>query len=177
MKGSIMIISSSKLIKRTFSILLITSLLFLSGCGSKQAETIPFTEIYFDSSVDDIFALEGNNYDSYDSIYEGTTYIYSKEYLGKTGTIKYMTDSDSKIQNVAWNYTSDDEADITAAADLLYNDLVEKYGEPKHQNGTNNYSEIWKRKSGNIILSIVITSDTKTVQVAFLSPKVSSPDK
>lgn len=144
----------------------------LSGCGSKKA-AIPYTDLGFDATLDDILASEGEDYETYDSIYYGTTYTYDKDYKGRTGQIKYMLDDSDALMNVAWSYSagSGDEADILYKE--LYADLQKEYGDPADNKGVNNYGAIWKRDEGNIILSALVSSEANAVQIAFLNPLVS----
>ena len=157
--------------------LFMCSLIFLSGCGAsgaKSKSTIPFTDMTFSSSADDVIAAEGDQYETYDSIYDGITYTYPKEYMDKAGTIKYMCDEGGALQNIAWTYAGDDGAEVMVLYNNIYAELKNTYGEPtQNADGVNNYAEVWKMDSGNIILSAVLTSDSKMMQVAFLSPAVS----
>ena len=59
-------------------------------------------------TLDDIQALEGDSGESYDSVYDGTTYTYEKEYDGLKGTIKYMFDDKEKLVCLSWMYETDD---------------------------------------------------------------------
>ena len=83
------------------SLLFLTSIiLFLTGCSSVQTKnTCPFTEITWNSTPEDIRALEGELQDSYYSSFKGTTYVYNKEYLGLKGTIKYMFDDANRLRS------------------------------------------------------------------------------
>ena len=150
--------------------------MLLSGCGN-SAETksaIPFTDYNFSSTMDEIMASEGNNYETYESIYEGTTYTFDKVYMEKNGTIKFMCDSQNEIKSIAWTYACDDGGEIMALYNNVFAALKEEFGEStQNANGVGNYAEVWKRDSGNIILSAVITNDARMIQVAFLSPDVS----
>lgn len=159
----------SKLIAAT--ILAVTSL-FFAACGAKSSE-IPYTELNINSTLEEMKSYEGENFETYYSIYEGTTYIYEKEYKGRAGRIKYMFDANDELMNIAWIYSAGDgdEADILYKE--IYADYVKAYGEPADASGVNNNGAVWKRDKGNIILSDVISSEANLVQVAFLDPQVS----
>ena len=134
---------------------------------------VPFSEFSFDSSLEDVMAGEGEDYETYDSIYDGTTYTYDKKYLDRDGTVKYMFNQDEVLVNIAWTASCSDATE----AMTLYNDalsaITEEYGEPtKNADGFNNYAQVWKSPAGNIIVSAVTTSDTNMAQIAFLSPLV-----
>ncbi len=162
---------------RLISILLSTLfLLALTGCGNKTAEkeAVPFTALTLEHTLEDMLAKEGEGYESYPSIYEGTTYTYDRNYLEKDGTVKYMYDKDGVLQNIAWTYSCDNAAEIRILFNRLHNEIKTIHGEPTETTpGVNNEAEIWRSDSGNIILSTVTTSDAKMLQVAYLSPAVS----
>lgn len=149
--------------------------LVLCACGAKQPSvSIPYSDMTWESTLDDVLATEGENYETYESIYKGMTYTFDKEFKGQAGTIKYMFDSNDALMNIAWTCSSDNAADIMVIYNDLYKSLVEEYGEPsQNMDGVNNYAEVWKLDSGNIIVSAVVTSDAKMVQVSFLNPIVS----
>ena len=104
------------------SVLLLTiAFLSLVGCSSAQAKVeCPFTEITWNSTPEDIQALEGELQDSYYSSFKGTTYVYEKEYLGLPGTIKYMFD-DEEYSYCCWicyqTWRADQEFSKAASAD------------------------------------------------------------
>lgn len=134
---------------------------------------IPFTELSFLSTIDDVMKTEGDKYETYDSIYNGTTYTYDKTYMDKSGTIKYMFDEGEELVNIAWTCSFiDDNETISAYNDALA--AIEKdYGAPtKNVDGFKNYAETWKLANCNIVVSAVTTSDAKMIQIAFLNPKV-----
>ena len=60
------------------SVLLLTvAFLSIVGCSSAQAKVeCPFTEITWNSTLEDVQALEGELQDSYYSSFKGTTYVY-----------------------------------------------------------------------------------------------------
>lgn len=152
--------------------MLLMSLIILAGCG-KAAKGIPYTEANFESTVDDIMKLEGEDYESYYSVYYGTTYVYNKEYLGRNGKIKYMTDADGELCNVAWTCTTENAEQTDVLYKELYEAVQKDFGDPSDRSGVNNYGAVWKRSDGNIILSAMISEEINAVQVAFLNPKVS----
>ena len=106
------------------SVLLLTAaLLSLVGCSSAPAKTeCPFTEITWNSTLEDVQALEGELQDSYYSSFKGTTYVYEKEYLGLPGTIKYMFDDEEKLMSMAWLYLPESDEDL----ENVYADLVKQ---------------------------------------------------
>ena len=81
------------------ALILVMSASCLFGCGKKEV-ICPFTEIKWDNSAEDIFALEGEDYEEGESLYYGDSYIYSKEYKGFDGTVQYMFDEKGKLASI-----------------------------------------------------------------------------
>ena len=150
----------------------------LSGC-SRQASDIgcPFTALSWDATSDDMIELEGEEFETYDSIYKGLTYTYPKEYLGKTGMIKYMYDADGKLCNVSWAYTGNDAEEVLTVYRAVCDDTVERHGQSTSDDGIGNYCEIWASESGTVMANAVITNDTKVMQIAYMSADVSKQGK
>ena len=69
-----------RLHKFVASLLLLTGItLSLTGCSSAQTKVeCPFTEITWESTLEDVQAMEGELQDSYYSSFKGTTYVYEK---------------------------------------------------------------------------------------------------
>lgn len=156
-------------------ILMLLFSMILSGCAKKDSLDCDFTDMNWENSIDDIMKYENSEYETYDSMYLGTTYTFPKEYLGKSGLIKYMTDDKDVLMNVSWLYVGDEENDVLNVYEALKNGLIQKVGEPtENTDNVNNYGEVWKLESGNIILTAVITSDGKMVQVGYMNPVVSN---
>lgn len=162
------------------SIILLTILLSLSlaACGQKSdSAPAPFSELTWDSSYDDMIALEGKEINSYDSIYNGTTYAYNRSFLDHDGSIKYMYDDKEKLVCIAWEYTAKSPEDLKEVYDEIVKDLTKKYGDSEYQSGNStNNGNVWYRKEGNIILSSVSTKNINAILYSHLSPSVSSPE-
>ena len=147
----------------------------LSGCGaSEDGADCPFSALRWGSSLSDVVAEEGEERGSYDSVYGGVCYTYPKEFEGHAGTVKYMFDADEKLVSAAWTYGTDSEEELLALYDAIYASVSGSYGESgyssEHQT---NYGGVWYRDEGDIILSVMITSENKALQYAYLSPAVS----
>ncbi|MDO5574891.1 MAG: hypothetical protein Q4G60_13040, partial [bacterium] len=155
----------------------------LGACGKKAdaaADVVaPFSEVGWDSSVEDVKNMEGNSPETYDSVYGGTTYSYSKEYLGRMGTIKYMFDDKDMLMNIAWAYGSDSEDELYTLYDEINQSVNDIHGESGYQADSNasNYGNVWYLESGDIILSTMVTADNKALQYAYLNPAVSNTEK
>ena len=159
------------------SLLLLTSISFsFCGCSSASKEvTVPFTEITWESSVEDVQALEGELQDSYYSSYKGTTYVYEKEYLGLSGSVKYMFDDEEKLMSMAWLYLPESDEDLeNVYADLLKqtNKLYGKSGFDSDMNSAK--GEVWYLEDGNILIGVMSTGVNEAIQYQFFHPEVSS---
>lgn len=149
----------------------------LSGC-QKEAGDFPFTSLTWESGYEDMIALEGSDHDTYDSVYEGTTYTYAKEYLGRSGTIKYMFDSEDALMCVAWAYGTDSTEELDEVYQTIHQQLVKAYGDSGyHPAHDTNYGDVWYLESGDILISAVTTESQKALQYAYLNPAVSNQEE
>lgn len=162
------------------SIILFTVYMSLTftACGQKSDSTpAPFSELTWDSTYDEMVAIEGKETDSYDSIYNGTTYAYNGNFLNHDGSVKYMYDDKEKLACISWEYTAKSPEDLKAVYDEILKDLTKKYGESGYQSGNStNSGNVWYREEGNIILSSVSTKNINAILCSYLNPSVSSPE-
>ena len=166
-----------QLCKFVASLLLSTTIILsLIGCSSVPKEvTIPFTEINWESTLEDVQALEGELLDSYYSSYKGTTYVYEKEYLGLSGTIKYMFDDEENLRSMAWLYLPESDEDL----EEVYADLVKQTNKLYGKSGfdsdmTTAKGEVWYLEGGNILIGVMSTGINEAIQYQFFHPEVSS---
>ncbi len=152
----------------------ITASIALTGCGGQKVAAIsPFTELSWDASVDDMVKAEGDQYETYDSIYQGTTYTYSKTYLEKDGMIKYMYDGDGKLCNVSWSYTGDTPDSVMTVYRDVCKDTEKIHGKSTSDDGVGNYGQVWNTAGGTVMANAVITNDVRVMQIAYMSEAVS----
>lgn len=152
----------------------------LISCG--QAETVslscPFTDMDWDSTAEDIIAEEGEGFSTYDSIYGGLCYTWPKEYEGCMGTVKYMFDEENRLVNVAWAYSAENMDALTPLYDAINTSVHELYGDSGDSpNGVGNYGNVWHLESGDIILSVMVSSEFASLQYAYMHPRISNIDK
>lgn len=160
-----------------FPVCLTLLLCACTGTG-EAAPDFPFSDADWDSTKEDIFALEGTDYTTYDSVYGGICYTYPKTYENYEGTIKYMLDSEDKLMCVAWTCSSESDEELASLFDQIKQSVQEKYGEDSSTaDNPTNYGAVWHREEGNIVLSTMITSDLKALQYAYLNPAVSTAQK
>lgn len=159
---------------RTVTAVISVIMIFSAGGCRKSYTDIncPFTDLKWESAVEDMVALEGEVFETYDSIYKGTTYTYPKEYLGMSGTIKYMYDDKGRLCNVSWSYSSDDENDIMEVYRKVCDDTSGALGKSTTDDGVGNFCEVWSG-AGTVMANAVITNDAKVMQIAYMSPEVS----
>ena len=163
--------------KTALSILLLASMvLSLFGCSSDSVNvTCPFTDITWESSLEDVQASEGELQDSYYSSYNGTTYVYEKEYLGLSGNIKYMFDAEGKLKSMAWMYLPESKEDM----EKVYADLIDQTTKQYGKSGFSSdmataKGEVWYLDGGNITIGIMSTGVNEAIQYQFFHPDVSS---
>ena len=139
-----------------------------------SAETgCPFSDLTWASTTDDMIAAEGDDHESYDSIYKGMTYTYPKTYLENEGIIKYMFDGDGKLCNISWSYAGETADDVLKVYRVVCDDTEKLHGEGTDDNGVGNYCRMWKREEGTIMVNAVITNDSTVMQIAYMSAEVS----
>ena len=161
---------SRKILCLVLSFLLSAS--FLLGCGTKEV-ICPFTEITWDNTAEDIFALEGEEYEDGDALYYGASYKYEKEYRGLNGSIQYMFDEEDKLACMAWLYASDSQDEIQKLYDTIHEEMVDKYGKGGYESEFQSQitGDVWYLEGGNIILLISTVDEYKALQFSFVSPQ------
>ena len=154
------------------------SITLISAClGGKVQINCPFTELTWDTTEEEMKDLEGEKFESYDSIYKGTTYTYPRTYLETEGIVKYMYDDKGKLCNVSWSYTGDDETSLMNVYNAVVDDMTKLHGESKNDDGVGNYCEMWITDNGTVMANAVITNDTKVMQIAYMNEDVSKQGK
>lgn len=152
-----------------------------NASAAKPELDCPFTELGWDNTTEEIIEAEGGEYETYDSVYNGTTYTFDKEYDGKIGTIKYMFDDKDELMCVAWTYVGETTDEINELYKTISDSVTEKYGEShltdEDTNTVNSGGGVWYLDSGDIIISTVDTEQQKALQYAFLHPEVSNTDE
>lgn len=153
------------------ALILVMSIACLSGCTTKEV-ICPFTEIKWDNTVEDIFALEGEDYEEGESLYYGDSYVYPKEYKGFDGTIQYMFDEKDNLACMVWLYSSDSHDEIWNLYEEITNELTEEYGEGGLDSAFASQvgGDVWYLDGGNIILMASLVDEYKAVQFSFVSP-------
>lgn len=157
-------------------LMVISGITFLTGCAGNSGQTAvcPFSDLTWEASPEDVITSEGDDYQTYDSIYNGSTYTFPKRYLEQDGTVKYMFDSKDALMCFAWTVQSDDEASLQALYDKIHAQLVKTYGESGYNtNKSTNYGDVWHLEQGDIVLSVMKTASRKALQYSYMHPDVS----
>lgn len=150
--------------------------LLLSGCqkSGAAAPPSPFSDASWEYTVEDLLAYEGDSPVTYDSVYGGICYTYPKTWQERPGTIKYMYNQEERLMCIAWTCPAEEEQELYDLYDIIEESVNTRTG---GTDKTSNSGHVWYRDEGNIILSLMITSDLKALQYAYLHPEVSSPPK
>lgn len=171
-----------KKISRTMTALfiIITLCHTLIGCQGTSVSSnaiCPFSTLDWTATYEDMIAVEGNGHESYDSVYGGSTYTYTKDYLGETGIIKYMFDAENKLMCMAWAYTTDSMDSLDRIYNTIHQQVVKEHGESGFDNANStNYGDVWYLESGDILITAVTTESETALQYAYLNPAVSNKE-
>lgn len=159
-----------------FCLILLAAIACFTGCagGKEQAAVCPFSDLTWEASPEDVIASEGEDYQTYDSIYNGSTYTFPKRYLDQDGTVKYMFDDKDALMCFAWTVQSEDETALQALYDEIHAQLVKAYGESGYSTDkSTNYGDVWHLAQGDIVLSVMNTASQKALQYSYTHPNVS----
>ena len=158
------------LYKFTF-LLLILSLLAVSVYGCQKKEPVcPFTTITWENTMKEVADLEGDGGETYDSIYDGTTYAFPKKYGDLAGTIKYMFNGENQLVSLSWMYETENSEDLKAVYDKIHSEAEKALGKSGFKYNKEELAkaaapgDVWYRESGNVIITTVDTSDLKALQ-------------
>lgn len=159
-------------------ILFVFPLLMLQGCGKEAPSTTlestcAFSSLTWDATTEDMIAEEGDDYETYDSIYKGLTYTYPKDYQGHTGMIKYMYDADGRLCNMSWAYTGTSAEELQEVYQGLCDEIAKEHGDGTTEDGVGNLCRMWVLKNETVMANAVITDDTKVMQIAYMRADVS----
>ncbi len=85
-----------------------------------------------------------------------------------------MFDEKGRLMSIAWAYSAEEEQELYDFYDFIEEDVNTLTNETEV---TSNAGHVWHREEGNIVLSLMITSDLKALQYAYLHPDVSNSPK
>lgn len=150
--------------------------LCVSGC-KKETEVItcPFTDVTWGNTLEEIISSSGEPIETRDSIYNGKSYLFSKEYKGHEGTVYYIFDETEKLVSMAWGYSTDSSEELSTLYDELCAEITAEYGESDYtpQLGDGN---VWYMDEGNIVLFNIDTAEYKALQLNYVHPDVAEKE-
>lgn len=162
-------------IRRLLVVLLLFT--FLTGC-QKEVYTCPFSSFTWESTAKDVVASEGEPERTYESIYGGETYTYTKEYKERTGIVKYMFDDKEQLMSIAWTCSMDSQEELQELYDKIHKEAEDAMGESGYDTkNVTNYGDVWHRPEGSVIISAMTTEENVVLQFAFLNPAISKSDE
>ena len=164
--------------QNVFRKLVVCSLLaaaLITGCGKSSYKTAPFTTLDWDATLDDVVALEGEDYEE-DASYLGHAYDYPKTYNDVDGTIRYViSEDDGTLKSVSWTYEAPEGSDISEMFITLHDELEDELGESgEYTEDATTCTDIWRREAGNITIISIISTDYNALMLSYLSPDSST---
>ena len=89
-----------------------------------------------------------------------------------------MFDGEERLMCIAWTCSADEEQELYNLYGLIEESVDASLNEENPEtDSSSNAGRVWYREDGNIVLSLMITSDLKALQYAYLHPDVSSQPK
>ena len=157
---------------KTKFLVLIFALLFLfTACGQKDtvSTTVPFTEVTWDSSLDQICEAEGTNYEKSLSMAGGNNYIYPSQYLEYDGFIQYNIDDNDKLCGISWYYIGNDHATVNGIYEAIVKHTSSLLGQVEPIDSSNIHSGYkWETEDCNVYLIAFAQNEEYAVQISYL---------
>ena len=151
-----------------FAVLAAVLILLLSACGSMA--DIPFSGAKWFWSGENVLAYEGDAVDTYRSVYGGNTYVFEKEFMNRSGTVKYMFDADGNLASVAWAYSSGDSEDVTELFRQICAKETREHGKSEFSNTNDTaYGNVWYLEDCDIIVTTLTTDAGSALQYAYIN--------
>ena len=130
--------------------------------------SIPFSSLNWASTFEDMEKSDGGLYVTFNSS-GGTTYQYIKEYLNKSGYLKYHFSDSGVLLGIAWSCEAADEAELNALYDEIYASLVKDYGEGRTTSSGLNHA--WEAPDGTSIrLNTGFGGSDRSLQYFYINP-------
>lgn len=147
------------------------SIVLLIGCKKNNTNTdIPFSDFGWDATQEEIETKCGEYDEIYDGIYGGKSLVYSKEYIGLSGQVIYMFNTDGKLADIAWRTTNESDEVLTAALTKVSKDLTEKYGDKVFDNTAETaLGGKWEYDNIHVLVNKVDIGNAYILQIAYLN--------
>ena len=162
---------------KKFSLYLIVacSLLLLASCGQKtELSTIaPFTEAVWESTLEDVVAFEGAEYETTVSVYGGNSYIFPKKYLDYDGYVQYMFDDKNALVGAAWFYIGNSKSTANDMYEAIKEETSSLFGKEESLMDSSYYGgNKWKLNDRSVLLVTFSQDDEHAVQISYISSSV-----
>ncbi len=132
----------------TMAVIIIAMFIIIKQKADKRSMHIPFSELNWTSTYEDMVKAEGELFVTYPST-GGTTYQYIKEYLGKSGYLKYHFGDNGTLLGIAWACEAADAEELKILYDSITSDLIGSYGEGRST--ASGLNEVWELADGTEI--------------------------
>ena len=157
--------------KTKFLPLILLIVCLFSACGQKDITptAVPFTEITWDNTLDQIYDLEGTVYEKSLSMAGGYNYIFAKKYLNFDGYIQYNIDDNDTLSGISWYYIGNDQN----LAKEIYTTIQEHTSsilgrvEPIHSSNIHSGYK-WETDDCTIFLISFAQNEEYAVQISYL---------
>ena len=168
--------------KLSFSLLALVLCITALACKPTKKElTIPYSEMTWNNTLEDIKSIEGELVTTSPSAYNGTTYVFEKEYLDVKGNIKYSFDENNALKSIGWMYSSASIDELETLYQRTCSETEDSYG--KCDLDTENSSKLknsavkanfWYLEDGNIQILLIYAADYSVLQIQYVHPDVAS---
>lgn len=145
----------------------------LSGC--RKETKIPFTDIKWNASEEDVKNAEGEPKEVYNSVYNGNAYAYDKTFLTFDGTVKYMFSEDGKLASVAWAFQSTDPEQVSRVYKIIQDREIQDNGRSEFSNTNETaYGDVWYLDDVDILITRLDMVEGSALQYAYINKDFSA---
>ena len=135
---------------------------------SPRALNIPFSSLNWSSSLEDMEKKDGSLYVTFTSS-GGTTYQYIKEYLGKSGYLKYHFNDQGTLIGIAWSCEAAGKDELSALYEEIATSLTKEYG--KGRTTSSGLNHAWDLPDGTSIrLNTGFGGSDNSLQYFYINP-------
>ena len=157
---------------KTKILALIFAVLFLfTACGQKDITPtdVPFTEVTWNSTLEQICEAEGADYEESLSMAGGNNYIYANQYLGYDGFVQYNIDDTGNLAGISWFYIGNDFATANEIYEAIEKDTSSLLGKVEPIDSSNIHAGYkWETKDCTVFLIAFAQNEEYAVQISYL---------
>lgn len=142
--------------------------LLLCACGGEPGFDCPFSDVQWSVTPGELTAALGDPGQIYASVYGGDTYVYNKEYLDCSGSVKYMFSDSGELASMAWSLTGSD-GEIGKVFEQINGSETKLRGESAFsaQNDATN-GNVWYLDAGDVLISRISVNGSSALQYAYI---------